>query len=216
MRPRTTRSSGTSAGIADRTGARAARTDRGTLRSSTSPRAWSVGEDRGEQGGGAARRPDRVLRGDVPGHRRSVDERPLLAVLQRPAAGGVRDRHPAAVQVRAPHLRLGGLGRVAERVVGIDDETGEQVVAAREVAVDGTADHAQVARHRAQGQPRRALHVQVPPRGLDDLGRELGPGALAGGPGGGDGVGHSAIMPDARAVSMNESSALDNSRCTAP
>jgi hypothetical protein len=82
-----------------------------------------------------------------------------------------------------PGLGLGALGRVAEGVVGVDDEGGQQVVATREVAVDRRGDHAEVARHGAQRQGRRADFAELAAGRVLDLGDELGAGSFAGGEG---------------------------------
>ena len=95
----------------------------------------------------------------------------------------------------------------ADRVVGVDDERGEQVVAAREVAVHRRGHHADLAGDGPQRQGRRALLGQVAAGdGLDLLG-ELGPGPVPGGAGAVGRRGHGRSVPDSES-SGNESRAL--------
>ena len=70
---------------------------------------------------------------------------------------------------------------VADRVVGVDDERGEEVVAAREVAVHGRRDHAHLAGHGPEREGRRPLLGQVAAGDLLDLLGELGAGPVPGG-----------------------------------
>jgi hypothetical protein len=56
---------------------------------------------------------------------------------QCPPAYGAYDRHPPAQNVGVPHNRVSLLGGGPDGVVGIDDQRGEQVVAAWEIAMDG-------------------------------------------------------------------------------
>src|SRR5665647_2212495 len=63
---------------------------------------------------------------------------------------------------------LGALRGLAERVVRLDDERGQQLVSAREVAVHGRRREADVARDRSQAQAERAIRRQADPRGSED------------------------------------------------
>ena len=77
------------------------------------------------------------------------------------------------------------LDRGAEPVVRVDDQRGEQVVAAREVAVDGRRHHADLAGDGAQRERGRALLGELAAGGGEDLLGELGPDPGAGTGGGG-------------------------------
>ena len=59
------------------------------------------------------------------------------------------------------HLRRGGVDGIAELVVPVDHEQGEQVVPAAHVAVDRRGHHAEVARDGADGEGRRTLGGEV-------------------------------------------------------
>ena len=56
-----------------------------------------------------------------------------------------------------------GMHGCCEGAVGVDDEPGEQVVAAVHVAVDTGADHTEAASDAPQADPRGALGGQVLP-----------------------------------------------------
>ena len=89
------------------------------------------------------------------------------------------------------------LAGVTEGVVGLDDERGQQGIAAGEVAIDRRRRHAEVARHRPQRQPRGTVLGELVAGTAGDLGDELGPGPgphADDGTGRGVGVGHGAIM----------------------
>jgi len=68
-----------------------------------------------------------------------------------PGYSAPQDTVPAAARVAVVLGRVvGRLRRGAERVVAVDDEPGQQLVAAGEVAVHGRRHHAYFARHRPQ------------------------------------------------------------------
>src|SRR3569833_2761698 len=96
-------------------------------------------------------------------------------------AGAVRcaDRQPSPHVVLARAGGRGLLHRLAHVVVAIDDQGGEQVVAAGVVAVDRRGDHAHLAGDRPQGQPGRAIAGQMPAGDLGDLADQLGPYSLS-------------------------------------
>jgi len=96
----------------------------------------SVDQDAEEQVGDAGGGCDRGGRGDIAGYRGAVDEGVLVGIGQGPCPDSVADRRRAADEVVAGHGRLLGLGGDAQRVVGVDDQSGQQVVAAGDVAVD--------------------------------------------------------------------------------
>jgi len=84
---------------------------------------------------------------------------------------------------------------VADLVVGVDDEQGEQVIAAPDVAVDRRRHDAEVARHRAQGQRRRADAGELLAAEPEDVVEGLLMGALPG-------SGHGPIV-DTSEISVN-------------
>jgi hypothetical protein len=106
---------------------------------------------------------------------------------QGPGAHRPADRQPA-LEVGLRRV-VGGLGRGAQVVVAVDDEPGQQVVAAREVAVDGGGGHPQFPGNGAQRQGGRADLGQLASGRFGDLGGELGTDAFAGG-------GHALRMPE--------------------
>ncbi len=120
------------------------------------------------------RRLDRLLRCLVTRHRRAVDQGVLVRVGQGPGADGAAGREPPAGVVLPRARRPGLLHRRADRVVAVDDQGGQQVVLAREVAVDGGGDHPHLLRDRAQRQLGGALGGQMPLGGLGDLPDQLG------------------------------------------
>jgi hypothetical protein len=87
---------------------------------------------------------------------------------QCPVANRVRDGQPATEQVVVGHGRVGVFHGLAEGVVRVDDQRGEQIVAAWEVPVDRGRDHAEVSRHRSQRQV-GPVGGEVPPRDRLDL-----------------------------------------------
>src|ERR1700733_9778025 len=138
----------------------------------------------------AGRRSDRRLRSPVSRDRRTVDQRVLVRVRQRPAADRVTGRQPPDPGPRAGRDR--GLGDLPHGVVGVDDQRGQQVVAAREVAVQRRGHHAELARDCAQRQSLRARLGQLPAGLLRDLARQLGTSAL---PRGGAGLDWAHLAP---------------------
>ena len=91
----------------------------------------------------------------------------------------VADRDPgtAGILIGCHHL----LGDGAESVVRVDDQRGQQVVAAREVPVERRRDHAQFAGDRAQGEPFGAVRGELAAGGVLDLLGQFGPGPVPGG-----------------------------------
>ena len=165
-----------------------------------------LAEHQGDPGG----RPDGVPRGLVARHRRAVDQRVLVRVRAGPVPDRVADRPPAAARPGRAVRRGGCLGGFPERVVGVDDQRGEQVVPAREVAVEGRGDQPELAGHRPQGQLRGAGLGQLTAGRLLDLPGQLGPGALPRGLAGvrRGGV-HGGSLPRMRSPIKYESTALD-------
>ena len=100
--------------------------------------------------------------GDVAGYRRAVDQGVLVRIGQGPAPHGAADRRPAADQVGAGHSCLLGLGGAAQRVVGGDDQPGQQFVAARHVAVHRRRRRAELTGDGPQAEPGSTVGGQVP------------------------------------------------------
>ena len=114
--------------------------------------------------------------------RRAVDQGVLVGVRRAPSRvpprrprssgrGGRRRRRPAS------RRRLRGL---ADGVVGVDDEGGQQVVAAGEVAVERGGDHAQLAGDGAQRELGGAFGGELSARLLLDGRGDLDPGPCPG------------------------------------
>ena len=77
------------------------------------------------------------------------------------------------------HGCVGRLGGSTQSVVAVDDERGEQVVAAREVPVHGGAHHAQLAGDRSQRERGRAVDRHLLAGDPQDLGGGGRPGSLS-------------------------------------
>src|SRR5262249_19671429 len=124
----------------------------------------------------ATRRPGRRAGG--PGG--AADQRVLVRMSQRPVADRAAAREPpvGVILRRARHLRL--LHGRADRVVAVDDQGGQQVVPAREVAVDRRGNHAHLPGDRTQREPSRAVRGKLPPCDLGDLPAWFGSDSLTG------------------------------------
>ena len=127
---------------------------------------------------------DRGRRGRVTGHGAAIDQRVLVGVGDRPRAHGAGEVEPSRGDVR-PAVGGRPFGRHTDRVVRLDDQRGEQLVTAGEVAVDRRGSHLQLTGDRPQRQRRGPLFGEVPSGDLEDAGGQLDPSALAGGAGGG-------------------------------
>ena len=134
-----------------------------------------VGDDPAQHDADPAGGPDRSPPGPrsrAPASRRPARTRadgPWPSSRTAPHAARQRPSEVASGVVRRRPLR----GR-AERVVRVDDQGGEQVVAAGEVAVDGRAGHAELPGDGAQRQRGGAVRGELPAGDLGDLPRELG------------------------------------------
>jgi hypothetical protein len=99
----------------------------------------------------------------------------------RPAAQRVRGAGEPAAQVRAAGRAV--LDRGTHVVEGLDEQRGEQGVAAGEVAVDRGGGHLEVAGDLADRERGRPDLGQLDARALEDGPGQLGPGQRAGGAG---------------------------------
>ena len=160
-----------------------------------------------QQQGNSGRRVDGVLRRLVARHRAAVDERELLGMGDRPLAHRPCGRHPAAGVIGAANVCLVELGGRADGVVGVDDQRGQQLVAAREVAVDRRGGHVHLAGDGAQRE-----------RGGSDLGELLaGDGLdLAGelGAHSGAGAGGALVTVMARTMNSFQSDGKNREHCS--
>ena len=125
----------------------------------STPARVAVGQDRAQDDGHPARRVrpcPAARRSPAPGCRRSARTRAGGPAPSRARRG----RWRRSGRRRSPRSTrgLGRLDRRAHGVVGVDDQRGQQVVAAGEVAVDGRRHHA-----RSPG-PRPAATGSAPPR----------------------------------------------------
>ena len=91
-----------------------------------------------------------------------------------PRSHRAADGHPAVEILRTSHLGFGDLDRVAQTVVGVDDERGQQLVAAREVAVDGGRHHAHLTGDGPERQCRGSVLGELTAGGVEDLLGEFG------------------------------------------
>ncbi len=187
--PRTTRSSGMSAPVSARTTAKSAasRLRDGWRRGGGRERPGLVGGvvDPDESADHPRAGTGRPLGGRVvAGHRAAEQQRIGRRFGQGPRPHGPADRDEPAPVGDAVHLRQGSVDGVAQLVVPVDHEQGEQVVAAAHVAVDGRGDHAEVACHGPHGQRRCAVGGEVLAADAGDvlerLGPRTGPGVSAG------------------------------------
>ena len=138
--------------------------------------AGGVGDDAEERPRHTLRRSDGVRRRPVAGDRRAVHQGVLVRVVAGPAPDGAARRRPP-LERRLRRGALGGLlGRRTERVVGLDDEDGQQLVATGEVAVHARRHHADRSGDRPQGQAGRTDLGELAP----SLRRDLGGDRLAG------------------------------------
>ena len=145
------------------------------------PRVHGSEQDEGHDPAQPGGRHDRVRGGGVARHRRAVDQGVVVGAVDGPAADGSAHGQPPRPRSAARRLGLPIclLGERSHRVVGIDDERGQQGVPARVVAVERRRRHAQLAGDGAQRQRCRSAVGQVlPGHRLDHL-LELGPGPLA-------------------------------------
>jgi hypothetical protein len=82
-------------------------------------------------------------------------------------------------EVVAPsRTATGAVHGIGQLGVGVDQQQRQQVVAIGDVPIHRRRHHAQVARHRAKRQGRRALGGQVPAPDLEDLRFDAVPGLL--------------------------------------
>jgi hypothetical protein len=108
-------------------------------RSGDSQRTRSVGglgygyQGKADAGGGA----DSVEGGAVPGHGRAVDQGVFVGMAESPIPHGAADRRPPLDRDLLLRVGEGIFSRLAHRVVGVDDEGGEEIVTAWEIAVQG-------------------------------------------------------------------------------
>ena len=101
-------------------------------------------------------------------------------MVQRPAPDRVADGSEACGQVVPVYGFLSDFSRRPERVVGIDDQPGEQLVPAPEVAVQGRGGHAEVPRYGPQAQRGRAVGRQVTAGRVQDFRGDLRPDPFPG------------------------------------
>src|SRR4051812_26029408 len=114
------------------------------------PRPGGVAEDRAEDDADPDRRRHGVLRRAVAGDGGAVEQRVLVRMGPRPGADGPADGEPS-LPGRGRGV-VGLLGGAPERVVALDDQPGQQVVAAGEVPVDRRGRHPQLPGDRPQGE----------------------------------------------------------------
>ena len=158
-------------------------------------------QTQGHPGAGLGRALGRRL---VAGHRTAEEEGVRRRLGQRPGPDRTADRaHPPGVVGPVDRLERRVHG-VAELVVAVHDQQGQQLVAAGDVAVDRGRDQPEVAGDGAQRQGRGAVRGQVLAADADDVTH----GLLAG-PGAGRGsVRHRHSVAHQRAAVTKESSAL--------
>src|SRR5882757_1494674 len=132
---------------------------------------------------------------------------------QCPAPYGAADGYPALDGVLAPGPVEGLLRVLTEGVVRVDDEGGQQVVPAGEVAVERRGDHAELTGDGPQGQSRGAFGQELAARLLLDGGGHFDSGPC---PGSSDDA-QGASVPSIGATTNNENTALAFvvSRCNA-
>ncbi len=128
-----------------------------------------------------------------------------MRVGERPASDGARESQPPILDSRA-RTRDRLLRRGTDGVVGVDDERGQQVIAAGEVAVHRRRGHAERPGDRPQGEVGAVLCELCTGLPLDVLG-EGGSGPCPGRRGGADGA-HSP------SVVQNESSGKNHEQCS--
>src|ERR1700722_15167479 len=170
-----------------------------------SARSWSrspvsVGGSGGRAGGGRStpaawawltRRPntaaDRAAGGGVSaggwgaGRGGAVEQGVLVRVSQGPVPGRAGRRPPAGRVVLPGAGGVGLLDGLAQGVVTLDDQRGQQLVPAGEVAVDGRRHHAQLPGHGPQRQRGGTVGGQPGPGDVGDLAGQLGADPLPGG-----------------------------------
>ena len=139
--PRTAAASSASTGRSARRGSRR----RAATPARAASRSDAAEDDR--RPGRRRRRCPRGARSRAPASRRAARTRADGASAQPRTARQTASQRPGVARGRGV---VGRLGRVAEGVVAVDDQRGEQVVAAREVAVDRRGDHAELPGDRAQ------------------------------------------------------------------
>jgi len=100
---------------------------------------------------------------------------------------------------------VGLLRRLAEAVVGVDDQRGQQVFTCREVAVDRRGAHPDLAGDGTDRQPRSPLDRDLVPGCVLDGCGQVRPGDLSGR----DACAHHSSMPEERAPIKKEITALD-------
>ena len=129
----------------------------------------------------AGGRGDGVGRGLVAGHGRAVEQGVLVRVGQSPVPGRAGRRPPAGRVVLPGAGGVGLLDGRAQGVVTLDDQRGQQLVPAGEVAVDGRRHHAQLPGHGPQRQGGGTVGGQPGPGDVGDLPGQLGADPLPGG-----------------------------------
>ena len=146
----------------------------------------------------------------VAGHRAAEQQGVGRRLAQCPRRAPL-DRSPGTDPGSPPAPpALGGVDRVAELVVPVDHEQGQQVVAAAHVAVDRRGDDAEIPGNGTHRQGRRSLGGEVPATDPGDVLERLGAGSLTRGVG----VGHGAIMPDNASSSTQKRALLLTSELT--
>ena len=123
-------------------------------------------------------RADGELRSLIPRNGRPVYKGVLVRMVVRPPADGMAHRSEAPVRRAA--RGSGSLSYLAQGVVGLDDEGGEQIVTGGEIAIHRGRRHAELSGHGPQRQRRSPFGGQLTPGLGHDVGAHGGLGPVAG------------------------------------
>src|ERR1700722_3910385 len=129
-----------------------------------------------------------------------------MRVRQSPIAYCVTTGAPSSREVGALGVPVGCFHRGTYGFVGVHDQSGQEFVAALEVAVDPRRDHVEVTSDGPERERRSAFLGDLPSGLVLDLLPELGAHATGRSPS----RRHAASMPGGRAMHWNVSGALDS------